>query len=112
MARLDPTTGQADSFNPNANYSVLTMALQADGKVLVAGRFTEIGGQPRNLFARLDGTTGLADSFNPNPNDLVLAMAVQGDGKIVVVGGFNTIGGAAAQGRRSTRPRHGAGRCI
>ena len=93
IARLDPSTGQADSFNSNANSSVITMALQADGKVLVAGRFTEIGGQPRNLMARLDGTTGLADSFNPNPNDLVLSMAVQGDGKIVVVGGFITIGG-------------------
>ena len=98
MARLDPITGQADSFNPNANNIVITMALQTDGKILTAGRFTQIGGQPRNLMARLDGTTGLADSFDPSPTGLVLEMAVQGDGKIVVVGDLNMIGGASRLG--------------
>jgi len=33
IARLDATTGLADSFNPNANSSVYSIALQADGKV-------------------------------------------------------------------------------
>ena len=43
--------------------------MQADGKILVGGFFTSIGGQTRNRIARLDATTGLADSFNPNAND-------------------------------------------
>ena len=40
IARLDPTTGLADSFNPNANNSVFAIALQPDGKILVGGFFS------------------------------------------------------------------------
>ena len=74
IARLDATTGLADSFNPNANAAVYAIALQADGKILVGGSFfgRDIGGQSRNDIARLDPTTGLADSFNPNANDVVV----------------------------------------
>ena len=59
IARLDATTGLADSFNPNANGEVYSIAVQADGKILAGGSFTNIGGQPRNHIARLDATTGL-----------------------------------------------------
>jgi uncharacterized delta-60 repeat protein len=96
IARLDATTGLADSFDPNANNVVYSIAVQADGKILAGGAFTSIGGQMRNRLARLDATTGLADSFNPNANDLVLSIAVQADGKILAGGGFNgatSIGG-------------------
>ncbi len=96
IARLDATTGLADSFDPNASGRVHTIAVQADGKILVAGQFTNIGGQPRNYIARLDATTGAADSFNPNANDSVSTIAVQPDGKILVGGffnGANSIGG-------------------
>jgi len=93
IARLAPTTGFADSFNPNANQYVLRIAVQADGKVLASGGFTSIGGQARTYIARLDGTTGLADSFNPNPNNFVDSIAVQADGKILVGGVFTSIGG-------------------
>src|SRR5206468_10201802 len=97
IARLDATTGLADSFDPNADGSVHSIALQADGKILAGGLFTSIGGQTRNRMARLDATTGLADSFNPNANGFVRAIAVQADGKIFAGGlfsGANSIGGA------------------
>ena len=45
IARLDATTGVADSFNPNANSDVYSIAVQADGKILAGGVFTNIGGQ-------------------------------------------------------------------
>ena len=96
IARLDATTGLADSFNPNANNTVNSIAVQADGKILAGGTFTGIGGQTRNRIARLDATTGLADSFDPNANSTVLAIAVQADGKILAGGvfnGANSIGG-------------------
>jgi uncharacterized delta-60 repeat protein len=97
IARLDPTTGLADSFDPNANNSVFTIAVQADGKILVGGVFGPIGGQPRNRIARLDPTTGLADSFDPDaegsPFGQVFSIAVQADGKILVAGHFGFIGG-------------------
>ena len=45
IARLDATTGLADSFNPNANVRVFSIAVQADGKILAGGAFFSIGGQ-------------------------------------------------------------------
>jgi Domain of unknown function (DUF5122) beta-propeller len=95
IARLDATSGLADSFNPNANQTVFPIAVQADGKILVGGTFTNVGGQTRRGIARLDPTTGLADSFNPSPtqNDAVLSIVVQTDGKILVGGSFANIGG-------------------
>ena len=41
IARLDATTGLADSFDPNANGAVYSIAVQADGKILAGGKFTE-----------------------------------------------------------------------
>jgi len=96
IARLDPTTGLADSFDPNATNWVQSIAVQADGKILAAGIFhgdNSIGGQTRNYIARLDPTTGLADSFNPNANDWVYSIALQPDGKILAGGAFTSIGG-------------------
>ena len=70
IARLDATTGLADSFDPNGNgraeSGVYAIVVQADGKILACGRFGTIGGQTRNNIARLDAVTGLADSWNPN----------------------------------------------
>src|SRR5207245_2682266 len=93
IARLDATTGLADSFNPNANDFVFSIAVQANGKILAGGDFTSIGGQTRNRIARLDTTTALADSFNPNANDIVSSIAVHADGKILAGGFFTSIGG-------------------
>ena len=103
IARLDPMTGLADSFDPNANNGISAIAVQADGKILVGGGFSgpnSIGGQTRNRMARLDPTTGLADSFDPNPNEtgLVYAIVLQPDGKILTGGAFSSIGGQPRQG--------------
>ena len=94
IARLDPTTGAADAFNPNGNAEVRTLALQTDGKILAGGDFSganSIGGQTRNFIARLDPTTGAADAFDPNANSFVRTLAVQSDGKIIVGGLFTTL---------------------
>src|SRR5437868_3679149 len=104
IARLDATTGLADSFNPNANNDVFSIAVQADGKILAGGDFNganSIGGQTRNYIARLDAMTGLADSFDPNASSMVEAIAIQADGKNVVGGGVNTIVGKT---REATAP--------
>ncbi len=95
IARLDPTTGAPDSFDPNASGPIDSIAVQADGRILVGGYFKTIGGQARNYIARLDATTGLADSFDPNGSYAVSSIAMQADGKILVGGGFTSIGGQA-----------------
>ncbi|MEY2546344.1 MAG: hypothetical protein QOG48_1461, partial [Verrucomicrobiota bacterium] len=93
IARLNPDGTLDATFDPNANEEVKAIVLQSDGKILVVGSFTNIGGQPRNRVARLDPVTGLADSFDPNANDFVGAIALQSDGKILVSGFFTAIGG-------------------
>src|SRR5207248_8004943 len=95
-ARLNPDGTLDTAFDPSANSSVSSIAVQADGKILAGGNFSSIGGQTRNYIARLDPTTGLADSFDPNANNTVRSIAVQADGKILAGGcfsGANSIGG-------------------
>ena len=88
------TDGTLDTtFDPNANNLVYATAVQADGKVLVCGNFTNIGGQTRNHIARLDAVTGAADSFDPNANAFLYSAVTQDDGKILVSGSFTSIGG-------------------
>jgi uncharacterized delta-60 repeat protein len=107
IARLDATTGLADSFNPNASHTVRSIAIQGDGKVLVGGEFSNIGGQTRNQIARLDATTGSADSFNPNANGTVWSLAVQADGKILAGGLFANIGGQQRNNMARLNPATG-----
>jgi uncharacterized delta-60 repeat protein len=72
---------------------VFTLALQADGKVLVGGLFAALGGQPRANLGRLNAN-GTADAaFNPGADDFVQSLAVQTDGQILVGGDFTELGG-------------------
>ena len=50
IARLDATTGLADSFDPNANEFVDTIAVQADGKILVGGDVYETASADRRAI--------------------------------------------------------------
>src|SRR5262245_26187927 len=80
-----------DSFNPGANGSVWTMALQTDGKILVGGSFTTLGGQTRNRIGRLNADGTLDTDFNPEANIGVNSIAVQMDGKILIGGVFTSV---------------------
>lgn len=79
---------------PQGIEHVLAMALQPDGKLLIAGNFTAtVGSEQRRRIARLN-TDGSVDlSFQgPTLNDGVLDMAVQPDGRIVIAGPFTGVG--------------------
>ena len=69
---------------------VSALALQSDGKILIGGRFTSVGGQTRNRIARVNADGTLDTSFNPNLNNGVYGIALQSDGKIIVGGYFTT----------------------
>ena len=97
IARLNPDGTVDSAFNPNASAPVYTIAVQADGKILVGGHFDSIGGQSRHRIARLDPITGLADSFDPNAGNDVSAIVIQTDGKILLGGSFDTV---SSLGRR------------
>src|SRR6266851_5144183 len=83
-------TGTLDtSFNPGTGGSfpcVFSLAVQADGKILVGGDFTTLGGQGRNSIGRLNADGTLDTSFNLGADLYVYCLAVQADGKILVGG--------------------------
>src|SRR5437764_856618 len=54
-----------DSLNPGVGGNVVSLAVQADGKILVGGDFTTLGGQSRTGIGRLNIDGTLDASFNP-----------------------------------------------
>ncbi len=82
-----------DSFNPGANNLVEALVVQPDGRVVVGGRFTMMGGWARYYIARLHPSGDLDKDFNPGADFYVHALAVQKDRKIIVGGNFTSLGG-------------------
>ena len=110
IGRLNADGSLDTSFNPGANSYVYALAVQADGRILVAGAFTKLGGgglgtTTRTRIARLNTDGSLDTSFDPGANSTVLALAVQPDGKILVGGEFTTLGGGGTG--TTTRARIG-----
>jgi uncharacterized delta-60 repeat protein len=70
--------------------SVLTIALQTDGKILVGGTFTSYSGVSSNRIIRLNTDGSIDNSFviGSGFNDFVNTITLQSDGKILVGGYF------------------------
>jgi uncharacterized delta-60 repeat protein len=97
VARLN-TDGSLDgSFDPGygANGSVLSTAIQPDGKILIAGAFTTYNNTNVNYVARLNTDGSLDTTFNPGvgPSGEVNSIAVDTNGVIYIGGGFTNIDG-------------------
>ena len=58
-----------DAIDQGADGGVSTIAVQSDGKIVVGGLFTLLGGQPRNYIGRLNPDGTLDTSFNPGVNN-------------------------------------------
>src|SRR5215203_6202773 len=68
-------------------------AVQADGKIVFAGRFSVVNNVPRSNVARFNADGTLDAGFNPPElTDSVRAVAIQPDGKIIIGGGFTVVG--------------------
>lgn len=101
LARLNPD-GSLEStatFNPGSgvNGRVNSIAVQADGKILIAGDFTSVSGEARNRIARLnaDGSLESTATFDPGggPNAFVRSVVLQPGGKILIAGEFTSVDG-------------------
>jgi uncharacterized delta-60 repeat protein len=96
IARLN-TDGTPDpgfkTLQGNTFDDVSCLLVQPDGRILVGGNFSTLGGQNRSNIGRLnaDGTPDI--SFNPEANARVTTLAMQADGKILVGGFFSVLGG-------------------
>ena len=80
------------TFNSStgANSDVETIAVQADGKIIIGGFFTSYNGTSRNRIARLNADGSLDATFNPgtgasgNSSYFVQTTALQADGEIII----------------------------
>ncbi|MBM3185379.1 MAG: T9SS type A sorting domain-containing protein [Bacteroidetes bacterium] len=88
---LDP------SFNigTSANGSVMAIAVQNDGKIIIGGSFTSYNGIPANRIARLniDGSIDTTFDVGTGANGNVNAICVLSDGNIIIGGSFTSING-------------------
>jgi len=81
------------SFSSNAVVS--SVEIQPDGKLLLAGAFSRVNGQPRTTLVRLQPDGRVDDSFGADLllDGAVISLAIQPDGRIVVGGTFEHING-------------------
>ncbi|MDM7923117.1 MAG: FG-GAP-like repeat-containing protein [Pyrinomonadaceae bacterium] len=87
----------ADTVTTVAGSPPSVMVSLPDGRTLMGGGFTSVGGAARQGMARL-GWTGANDSTFANPQftgGWVNAIAVQSDGKYIVGGDFTSAGGTS-----------------
>lgn len=84
-------------FDPGAgaNDSVLCVAAQPDGKVLVGGEFTQFAGEQHGHLVRLnaDGSTDAFFNSGSGFDGNVLEIDLQPDGKAIVCGTFTMYAG-------------------
>jgi len=87
-AALHAETPLDDSFRASLNGPVSSIALQADGKIVIGGGFTSVNGVAKSYLARLNADGSLDESFAPSSPPAQFVSRVQVvDAKIYVGAG-------------------------
>ena len=99
VARLLADGSMDAGFNTGTGVlgSVHALALQPDGKLLVAGYFNSVNGVPRSKIARLntDGSVDTSFDTGTGADSYIFSVAVQADGRILIGGDFQNYQGQA-----------------
>ncbi|MCB1126593.1 MAG: immunoglobulin domain-containing protein, partial [Verrucomicrobiae bacterium] len=104
VGRLNPDGSVDDGFaagvQSNGSYtpSVRTFAVQPDGRIVVAGYFSTLNGEPAGSIGRLTPDGSRDPSFAGSANSIVDCLTLQPDGRILVAGHFTVLN---AQSSRS-----------
>ncbi|MCF8239425.1 MAG: delta-60 repeat domain-containing protein [Saprospiraceae bacterium] len=96
ICRLNLDGSVDTDFNPGtgANDWIYSIDIQSDGKIIIAGRFTEYDGKIRNSVARLNSDGTLDEPFDPGIiNGRVYHCILDENDKIVISGSFGKVGG-------------------
>lgn len=92
IARFNADGSLDNSFNPDLGEIgwVYSIALQADGRIVIGGEFTSVNGVERNHVARLNVDGSLDDYFDigEGANASVKVVKMQDDGRILIGGEF------------------------
>ena len=109
IARVNADGTLDTGFDPKVNGPVFSIAVQADGKVLLGGFFSTLqpngagGSTARSHIARVNADGTLDPGFDPKASDIVRSVAVQADGKVLLCGGFTSL---QPNGAASPSPRN------
>ncbi len=93
------TTNNGTGANVGGASSIRSLAVDANGKILIGGQFSLWNGASVVNFTRLNADGSLDTTFNTNvgtgPSGGVNEIVVQSSGKVVVVGGFTLWNGTS-----------------
>lgn len=94
VARLNPNGSLDTNFELTAGGRPLVSVTQSDGKMIIGGSFTSVGGQSHPYLARLNADGTVDTSYNPEPNGRVFAIAYEAATNRIVIGGaFTSVNG-------------------
>ena len=96
LAAPPPAAAQAPGIVEPLNATIVgeyvrATAVQADGKIIIAGKFSSVHRTSRGNIARLNPDGSLDTTFDVRTNDWIYSVAIQPDGKILIAGHFTTI---------------------
>jgi uncharacterized delta-60 repeat protein len=95
IIRLNLDGSVDSSFNNGSGFNDLTtkIAIQSDGKFVIAGHFTSYNGSSINRIIRLNSDGTRDTSFNPGSgfinNYVINGLGVLSNGQIIVAGSFD-----------------------
>jgi hypothetical protein len=91
-----PDLSYTNHFEAGPN-SDISLAVQPDGKLLVAGKIYKLNGETFSGLARLDKNGATDRTFNCHPvgglDAVVMGFHLQADGRILIVGLFSQVNG-------------------
>ncbi|MCB1204791.1 MAG: SUMF1/EgtB/PvdO family nonheme iron enzyme [Verrucomicrobiae bacterium] len=88
---FDPGSGTDEAIN--------AVAIDAEGRILIAGDFSEYDGTPRGRLARILPDGSIDPSFDPGSgvDGVISCLAVQPNGRVLIGGDFGNYNGVARQ---------------
>jgi uncharacterized delta-60 repeat protein len=94
---IDGSIDTTFNIGTGANDILYAVKIQADGKILVLGRFTSFNGNSKNNIVRLnvDGTIDSTFNLTTGTNYTINSCVIQSDGKILIAGYFTLVNGVA-----------------
>ena len=105
LARLEPDGRLDTTFAPRLSGSpapvVKAVLVQPDGRILLAGRFQAVEGQPRDGLARLEPDGSLDKNFDPGQGlkgGIAFDLALDAQGRVLVAGNFSRVDTWASAG--------------
>jgi uncharacterized delta-60 repeat protein len=102
IARLNADGTLDTTFNPAAgtDKEVDALAVQPNGRIVIGGKFTTVGGVERKRIARLKPDGALDTNFDPGAGATwtVFAVTLRPDGRVLIGGAFQAIDDVSRNG--------------